>query len=158
MTNGWPIVAPAEVTSDWLMTDSWLTHDWLFTGSLLAYDPCSTTFCTSISSQAWVEDAPKVLGHASILAPETPVLNWVHCTELSITCWAKKLRVAVMRWRPPVYRHDCPRFQYPPFCFAPFSSMVYCQIFHLLAAGEGYRDHQKHSFPQTTSGLAEYPT
>ena len=28
ITNRCPIVAPAEVTSDWLMTDSWLAHYW----------------------------------------------------------------------------------------------------------------------------------
>ncbi len=47
-----------------------------------------------------------------------------------------------MRWRPPEYPHDRLRLQYPPFCFAPFSSMVYCRILCLLAAGEGYPDHQ----------------
>ncbi len=32
MPNGRPIVVPPVVTSDWLMTESWLAFYWLFTG------------------------------------------------------------------------------------------------------------------------------
>ncbi len=44
-----------------------------------------------------------------LMVPDAPVLNWVHHTEFSMVCWAKKLQVPLMRWQPPVYHHDCPR-------------------------------------------------
>jgi hypothetical protein len=89
-----------------------------------------------------------------LLVPKTPVLNWVHCTELSRTCWAKKLRVAVMRWQLPAI---CSTF-----FFAPFSSIVFCWFvywfFYVCWLPVRGILITKNTISQTTSGLANFNT